>query len=105
LTENPVVIYTLSFTSFWWLPLLNTFTVPEGICVSCGKKLNAAKSLCCEPARPGDITICNYCGAFMCFGPEMELLPADEGLLRAVRQSALWAEVAALQRKRDRLLF
>jgi len=84
--------------------MLNSFSVPEGICISCSRKLNAVKSLSHETARPGDVTICNYCGAIMLFGPKMELRPADENIIRTLEKTALWAEVAALQRKRDTLL-
>jgi hypothetical protein len=49
--------------------------VTESVCISCGKKLNAATSIDANNRPPdiGDFTICFYCGHIMVFGDELIL--------------------------------
>jgi hypothetical protein len=43
----------------------------EAKCQGCGRKLNAASSEEMNLPKPGDVTICLYCGAFLEFDSEM----------------------------------
>lgn len=83
---------------------MNRFKVPEGHCINCHHHLNGAKGLHQHVAKPGDITVCVYCGMLMQFGPNMEYLEVPDKILVEVRKSALWGEVVEIQKRLSRLL-
>lgn len=53
--------------------------LPPSQCPACKKVIDAATiaSGKTEVPRPGDFTICIYCGEVLRFGPELELIQAD----------------------------
>lgn len=56
-------------------------------CPCCGHRLNASVDLDVgglHTPRPGDITVCMYCGKVLEFGDALELVPANLEVLDAV---------------------
>lgn len=78
---------------------MKSYLVPEGYCLCCNKKLDAAGISHGNGPRPKDITICVYCGMIMQFGPDLRLLKVDDAEIKKVRKSAAWKDVVEIQKK------
>lgn len=49
-------------------------SVPSSLCPTCGNELNAASSTTgTRSPRPGDISVCIHCGAFLSYQPDITL--------------------------------
>ena len=79
--------------------MLHCFKVPKCNCIGCKKPLEITKGLCNKRPQPGDITICYSCGKVMKFDEDMKLAAVEEERLAEIKGCALWAEIAALQRR------
>jgi hypothetical protein len=49
---------------------MNLKDIPEGHCLFCGYQLVEL----CQAPSPGDITLCDFCGTFMIFNEELQLI-------------------------------
>jgi hypothetical protein len=84
--------------------MLHAFRVPKDNCINCGKTLDSVQGLHGVPARPGDVTICIRCGMIMAFTEEMKLGPIEKKRLQEIKDSAIWAEIVALQECLDKII-
>lgn len=52
---------------------INNIRTPEDHCLSCGEQSDCVRAIGHNTApRPGDFTICRYCGHLMAFAPDLK---------------------------------
>lgn len=61
-------------------------------CLTCGEPLSGSAGPYADPPRPGDFTVCIYCGAFLQIGEtgfsRVDLCTIDPEVLRALEAAA-----------------
>jgi len=84
-----------------FIPLKNTTKTARCQCTRCLEKLEQASSLEDDGApRPGDWTVCLYCGHAMVFRPDMTALdPTIDETLELMRDADASRQVKDLQAK------
>lgn len=74
-------------------------------CPCCGVKLNGASNADehTEPPRPGDISMCLYCGALLEFGPKLERIKLSDEVFNKLPLKFQWQlqEMVAFQKRND----
>jgi hypothetical protein len=76
----------------------NKAPLPTSCCPSCGKTLNAATHInftTPEP-KPGDLSVCFYCGDLACYNDILVLEPASPEMLVLVPPELI-AKITALR--------
>jgi hypothetical protein len=63
--------------------IVENWHTPESICASCGTKLDGASGLSARP-KPGDISICLYCGHIQAFGWDLKLRDLTDEEMHAI---------------------
>ena len=73
--------------------------LPPSHCLDCGKICDAATGINAHRPRPGDITVCFYCGHVMAFGANLELRPLTTAEMHSIAGDKLILKVQAARLK------
>jgi hypothetical protein len=69
--------------------------MPPSRCLNCRKVCDAATGINAKKPKPGDITICLYCGHVMAFDNHRRLRPLTDDEMHAVAGDKLILKVQA----------
>lgn len=75
-----------------------TTRIPEGECLQCGKKMDAASNLADDALvpEPGDVTLCIHCGYIMAFADDLTFRAVTEEEIKEIPLD----EISRFQRAR-----
>ena len=96
------ILFSLQFLSSGGNML--DYDMHDDHCLCCHRLLNGARTIERYQPRPGDITICIYCGFMHQFGKDMRLEAIPPETLAELKNSELWAEIVRCQRLLNNLL-